>query len=88
MLRFTYRQHAEQFAAACDWLIDLGVSIDSTRAGEYRGLLAAIAEYYETGKINVLVEKHGYPRLFNARSKRRSLFTSTLGSLDAPTQKF
>ena len=66
MLRFTYRQHAEQFAAACDWLIDLGVSIDSTRASEYRALLASIAEYYETGKIDVLVERHGYPRLFNA----------------------
>ena len=66
MLRFTYRQHAEQFAAACDWLIDLGVSIDSTRASEYRALLASIAEYYETGKIDVLVERNGYPRLFNA----------------------
>jgi len=66
MLRFSYREHAEQFAAACDWLIGLGVSVDSTRAAEYRARLAAITEYYEAGKIDALVEKHGYPRLFNA----------------------
>ena len=66
MLRFSYSEHSEQFATAYDWLIGLGVSVDSTRAAEYRALLAAIAEYYEAGKIDALVEKHGYPRLLNA----------------------
>src|SRR5438093_10258650 len=71
MVRFTYRQHAEQFSAACDWLIGLGVSVGSTRAAEHRALLAAITEYYEAGKFDALVEKHGYPRLFNAMVEAR-----------------
>src|SRR6266704_4794761 len=88
MLRFTYRQHAEQFAAACDWLIDLGVSIDSTRASEYRARCWLLSpSITKPGRLMFLSRGMDTRDCSMRWLKRRSLFTSTPGSLDAPTQK-
>lgn len=49
--RFDFTEQERRFTAACAWLEDLGISVNGTRAAEYRGLLRRVAEYHERGRI-------------------------------------
>jgi hypothetical protein len=64
--RFSYRDHEQRLRVACQWLTDLGVTISATRVGQYSRYLSEIANHYENGTIDALLERHGFPVLVNA----------------------
>jgi hypothetical protein len=66
MNRFSYRTHQQQFCAACDWLVALGVNLSLTRIVEYTRLLGQIADYHEAERIGDLLDDQGGAPLFNA----------------------
>ncbi len=66
MKRFSYRVHQQQFRAACDWIVALGVNLNLTRVEEYSRLLEKIPDYYEADRIAELLDDQGGAPLFNA----------------------
>jgi hypothetical protein len=64
--RFNYAEQERRFIAACDWFESAGVTLNTTRAAEYRRLLREIADYHSRGDIDALIERHSFPRLINA----------------------
>jgi hypothetical protein len=61
-----YRDLANEINDACEWLSDHGLDYPRTRVGEYKRHLNEMADYWEQGRVEELLELRDFPTLMNS----------------------
>jgi hypothetical protein len=87
----SYRDLANGINDACEWLSDHGLHYSRTRMGEYKRHLNELADYWEQGRIDELLELRDFPTLLNScheASELSYIFTglSSLSNLSITTK--
>jgi len=81
--RHSYAAQLSDFENACNWLSSFGVTVNPTRLGGYRRILADLVAKFSEGKVDELLKKYGFPALANALFESAELIDIHRGLMES-----